>query len=160
MELLPHFAIRVYILQYTHTNLFLIFLNQPKIRLYLRISDWFGTKQTSIWFQINQKMVNTIWFRIDLIRLRKDFSVCSCRCLMLQRVYFIEILTQTPLRWSPWKILEWNGPFSLFEALAKQAKVMLWPLWTRDTTLCVYTYNFNDGGSNKMFQLPKNINDE
>ena len=25
-------------------------------------------------FQINRKMVNTIWFRVDLIRFRKDFS--------------------------------------------------------------------------------------
>ena len=27
-------------------------------------------------FQINRKMINTIWFRIDLTRLRKVFSVC------------------------------------------------------------------------------------
>ena len=38
-------------------------------------SDWLGTKRTSVWFQINRKMVNTIWFRVDLIRFRKDFSV-------------------------------------------------------------------------------------
>ena len=40
-------------------------------------SDWFGINRTSDWFQINQKMVNTIWFRFDLIRIRKDFSVCT-----------------------------------------------------------------------------------
>jgi len=28
-------------------------------------------------FQINRKMVNTIGFRFDSIRFRKDFSVCS-----------------------------------------------------------------------------------
>ena len=36
-----------------------------------------NTKQTFVWFQINQCMVNTIWFRFDLIGFRKDFSVCS-----------------------------------------------------------------------------------
>ena len=33
-------------------------------------------QRTSVWFQINQKIVNIIWFRFDLIRFRKDFSVC------------------------------------------------------------------------------------
>ena len=28
-----------------------------------------------VWSQINRKIVNTIWFRFDLIRIRKDFSV-------------------------------------------------------------------------------------
>ena len=36
------------------------------------------TKRTFIWFQINRKMVNTIWFRVDLIIFRKYFSVCIC----------------------------------------------------------------------------------
>jgi len=36
--------------------------------MYLPFSDWFGTKRTSVWFQINRKMLNTIWFRVDLIR--------------------------------------------------------------------------------------------
>ena len=31
--------------------------------------------QTPVWFQINRCMVNTIWFRFDSIRFRKDFSV-------------------------------------------------------------------------------------
>ena len=39
-------------------------------------SDWFRTKRTFVWFQINRKMVNTIWFRVALIRFQKDFSVC------------------------------------------------------------------------------------
>ena len=30
---------------------------------------------TSVWFEINWKMVNTIWFQVDSIRFRKDFSV-------------------------------------------------------------------------------------
>ena len=39
-----------------------------------------GTKRTFVWFQINRKMINTIWFRVDLlIRFRKSFSVCGRR---------------------------------------------------------------------------------
>ena len=30
-----------------------------------------------IWIQMNRKMVNTIWFRFDLIRFRKKISVCT-----------------------------------------------------------------------------------
>ena len=33
---------------------FEILLNQPEIRLYLPFSDRFGSKRTSVWFQINQ----------------------------------------------------------------------------------------------------------
>ena len=33
---------------------FQIFSNQNEIRLYLPISDWFGTKRTSVWYQINR----------------------------------------------------------------------------------------------------------
>ena len=36
-------------------------------------SDWFGTKQTLVWFQIIHKVLNTIWFRVDLIRF-----LCVC----------------------------------------------------------------------------------
>ena len=39
-----------------------LFVFCPEIRLYLPLSDWFGTKWKSVWFQINRKMVNTIWF--------------------------------------------------------------------------------------------------
>ena len=56
--------------------LFQVLLNQTEIRLYVTCTDWFGTKRTSVWIQINRKMVDTIWFRVDLIRFRKDFSVC------------------------------------------------------------------------------------
>ena len=45
-------------------------------QIVLPFSDWFGTIRMSVWFQINRKMVNTIWFRFDLIRFRKYFSVC------------------------------------------------------------------------------------
>ena len=42
--------------------------------MYLPFPDWFGSQRTSVWIQINRKMVNTIWFRVKLIRFRKDFS--------------------------------------------------------------------------------------
>ena len=60
---------------YTQWIFFEIILNKTEIGLYLPFSDWFGTKRTSVWFKINQKMLNTIWFQFDLIRFRKDFSV-------------------------------------------------------------------------------------
>ena len=61
---------------YTQRKLFEILLNQPEIRLYLPFSDWFGSKRASVWIQINRKMVDTIWFQVDSIRLRENFSVC------------------------------------------------------------------------------------
>ena len=64
----------------THRIFFFeILLNQTEIKLYLPFSDWFGTKRTSVWFQINRKMVNTIWFRLELMRFRKDFFFSVCR---------------------------------------------------------------------------------
>ena len=59
---------RKYIKYCTQRSLFEILLNQTEIRLYLPCTNWFGTKRTSVWFQINKIMVNTIWFRFDLIR--------------------------------------------------------------------------------------------
>ena len=48
--------------------------------MYIPFSDWFGTKRTvSVCFQINHKMVNTIWFWLDLIRFRKDLSAYGWR---------------------------------------------------------------------------------
>ena len=61
---------------YTQRNIFQILLNQLQIRLYLPFSAWFGSKRTSVWIQINRKMVYTIWFWVDLIIFRKKFSVC------------------------------------------------------------------------------------
>ena len=60
---------------HTQRNLFEILLNRTQITLYLPFSDWFGTRRKSVWCQINWKIVNTIWFRFDIIRFRKDFSV-------------------------------------------------------------------------------------
>ena len=71
---IPSFASHVV---YTQKNLFEILLNQPEIILYLPFSNWFGSKRTSVWIQINRKMVNTIRFQVDLIRFWKDFSVCT-----------------------------------------------------------------------------------
>ena len=45
---------------YTLRNLFEILWNQLEIRFYWPFFDWFGSKRTSAWFQINRKMVNTI----------------------------------------------------------------------------------------------------
>ena len=60
----------------THREIFFeILLNKSEIRLYLQYSDWFGSKRTSVWIQINRKMVNTILFRVDLLRFRKKFSI-------------------------------------------------------------------------------------
>ena len=39
--------------------------------MHLPISDWFGSKRTFGWIQINRKRVYTIWFRVDLTRFRK-----------------------------------------------------------------------------------------
>ena len=41
------------------------------------ISRMIWNQRTSVWFQVNRCMVNTIWFQFDLTRFRKDFSVCS-----------------------------------------------------------------------------------
>ena len=35
------------------------------------------TDTVRLLFQFNRKMVNTIWFRFDLLRFRKYFSVCN-----------------------------------------------------------------------------------
>ena len=62
---------------YAQITIFEILLNQTEIRLYLPCTDWFSRKI----FQISRKIVNTIWFRFDLIRFRKDFSVCATTAL-------------------------------------------------------------------------------
>ena len=67
----------------TQRNIFQILLNQTGIRLYLPFSEWFGSKQRSVWFQINRKMVNTISLRVDLIKFVKYFSVQIFSCLVL-----------------------------------------------------------------------------
>ena len=76
---------------YTLTNRFETLLNQPEIRLYVPFSDWFEAKRSSVWFQINRKKVNSIWFQVDLIRFRKDFSVCMIAyiwsCIYIYTLY-------------------------------------------------------------------------
>ena len=59
----------------TQKKLFEILLNQTEIRLYLPFFNCFGIKRTSVWFQINRKMVNKI--NKNLIRIQKVFSVCG-----------------------------------------------------------------------------------
>ena len=65
---------------HTMRNLSEILLNQTQIRLTLPFYGWFVIKRTSVWFQINREMVNTIWFQFDFIRFWKDFSVCTGLC--------------------------------------------------------------------------------
>ena len=51
---------------------FRILIKSNRNQIVFTIYNLFGTKQTSVWLQINRKMVNTILFRFDLIRIRKD----------------------------------------------------------------------------------------
>ena len=76
-NIIPSFVTLCWLLTSCGMHTKKILLNQTKIRLYLPFSDCFGTKRTSVWFQINRKMVNTIWFLGDLIKFRKHFSVCG-----------------------------------------------------------------------------------
>ena len=52
-----------------------ILRHQTEIRVYLPFSDWFRIELTSVWFKINRKMINTIWFRFDDTRFGNGFSV-------------------------------------------------------------------------------------
>ena len=63
--------------RHTQKCFFGILLIQTEIRLYLPSSDWFGSKRTSVWIQINRKMVNTIWFQFESKRFQKVFSASS-----------------------------------------------------------------------------------
>ena len=76
---------------HTHRYFSEVLSNQPEIRLYLPFFDWFGSKRSPVWFQINRKRVNTIWFQVDLTRLLKNVSVCRRK-----------ILTPTYYRLSAW----------------------------------------------------------
>ena len=62
---------------YTQRNFFEFLLNKTGIRLYLPFSNCFRAKQTSVWFQINRKLVYTIWFQFDLMWFGKYFSACK-----------------------------------------------------------------------------------
>ena len=59
----------------TQRNFFEILLSQPEIRSYLPFFDWFGTKRTSVWFNINRNMVYTIWSP-------EDFNVCTTAMIL------------------------------------------------------------------------------
>ena len=48
----------------------------------------------SVRFKINQKMVNTIWFRFDLIKFRNDFSVYMYTSEQVLYVYMIFIQSE------------------------------------------------------------------
>ena len=110
----------------THREIFFeILSNQPEIRFYLPFSDWFGSKRTSVLIQINRKMVNTIWFRVDSIRLQNDFSVCLNRIwivflpiapsnLQYFNLHFLQtfvgliVSTYHPQRWYAWYVDKCN----------------------------------------------------
>ena len=57
-------------------NLLEILLNQTGIRLYLQFPIDLEPNGRTIGVPNQSEKVNTIWFRFDLIRFRKDFSVC------------------------------------------------------------------------------------
>ena len=80
--------------QCTQRIFFWILLIQTEIRLCICIPFfvWFRTKLKSIWFCIDRCMVNTIWFRFDLIRFRKNFSVCATNLLKASRLDWIRRL--------------------------------------------------------------------
>ena len=63
-------------MQWLHTEKsFRNIIKSTRNRIVLTIYVWFRSKRTSVWIHIIRKMVNTIWFRVDLIIFRKDFSV-------------------------------------------------------------------------------------
>ena len=45
------------------------------------------TDSVRLLFRINRCMVNTIWFRVDLIRFWKDFSVRRCQYTPIRHIY-------------------------------------------------------------------------
>ena len=53
-------------------NWLLILVKPTDIRYYLPFFDWFGTKRNTVWFQINWKLVNNIWFNQN----QKPISRC------------------------------------------------------------------------------------
>ena len=92
-----------------------ILLNKTEIRLYLPFWDWFGSKRTSVWIQINMKIVNTIWFRVDFFKISKNI-LCVCLYYALQyippdfprreipnnKIIYPKLLTRINLHCSNW----------------------------------------------------------
>ena len=81
-------------------------------QIVLSFSDWFGSKLTSIWFQINLKMVNTIWFRFELTGFQKYFSRmapahcgnCSRRFCEVRRKKALQVMLQLlSIEYNFWK---------------------------------------------------------
>ena len=80
---------------HTQKNRLLILAESTGKRLYLPFSVRFGTKRNSDWFQINRKIVNTIWLLPNLTILRKYFSVCTHRGACMQ----IIVVVMTRQKW-------------------------------------------------------------
>ena len=111
--------------KYTQRYIFEILSNQPEIRLYLPFSVWFGTKRTvSVWFQINRKIVNTIWFRVDLIKFRRDFC----------RVYTIQ--PNTP------SIVYTDNHLSPQQALCIHTQFNFWFSLNQSKSDCIYNFQW------------------
>ena len=81
-----------------HTgNFFEILLNLIEIRLYISFSDWFQIKQMSVWFQINWKMVNTIWFRGRISTNQKARFVLVRKSQRVRQWVFVCLFVYTTL---------------------------------------------------------------
>ena len=107
-------------------NLFEILLYQTEFRLYFLFSDWFGTNRTFVWFQINLKMVNTIWFLFDSIRFRK---YCSVRMRGDLNASAIPI----PDDWNgikQWAGVHFSGRLTSIGIIRIQWRALLKSLWT------------------------------
>ena len=55
----------------------IILLQIGSLSFFYELHELKQTDSVRLLFQINRKMVNTIWFRFYLIRFRKYFSVCA-----------------------------------------------------------------------------------
>ena len=121
---------------------FWILLIQTEIRLYISFSDWFGTKRNSLWFQINRKMLSTIWFRLHSTKLREYLPVHAptmfwwegAKCAILQNLpgfWESRIALSYQEFWEfQWHIL-WRHhvvPTGLSLARDLWRHVVLWPL--------------------------------
>ena len=90
----PRRCDRMFHLLCNQRNLFEIILNQPEIRLYIPFLYWFASKRTSIWMSVST--INTIWFRVDLMRFRKAFSVCRQYTHLINSTFCVTVCSN---RW-------------------------------------------------------------
>ena len=93
-------------------NLIISYRNQIVFTIFRLI--WNQT-DVRLLFQINQKMVDTIWFRVDLIKFRKYFSVCTT-LFILQSSYCI-IKTLKSIIDIPFSLLDGDARWNRLEAL-------------------------------------------